>query len=134
MDRGALIKPWIFEEIKAKQHIDMTASQRLDLMRSFCYYGLDHWGSDKQGINTTRRYFCEWQSFLCRYIPVGLLEVLPQRINEKPPPFQGRNEMETLLASGDARDWVRLSEMWLGKAPEGWKFIPKHRANAYENE
>lgn len=50
-------------------------------------FGLEYWGSDQMGVNKTRRFLLEWLSFTCRYIPVGVLEVLPQRINEKPPPF-----------------------------------------------
>ncbi|CAG8700252.1 107_t:CDS:2, partial [Scutellospora calospora] len=66
------------------------------------------------------------------YIPVGLLEVLPQRINERPPFFRGRDELETLLASGNSNDWVKLSEMFLGPAHESFKFVPKHASNSYE--
>ncbi|CAG8610770.1 13069_t:CDS:10, partial [Dentiscutata heterogama] len=103
--RGALIKPWIFDEIKSKRHYDISSRERLDILKKFCDYGMEHWGSDSIGINQTRRFFCEWMSFLYRYIPVGLLEVLPQRINERPPFFRGRDELETLLASGNSNDW-----------------------------
>jgi tRNA-dihydrouridine synthase 3 len=41
---------------------------------------------------------------------------------------------ETLLASDDSRDWVRISEMFLGRAPESWSFVPKHKSNAYESQ
>ena len=102
-------------------------------------------------MNTTRRYLCEAISFQYRYVPLGLLEHIPGRINDRAPLFRGRNELgkassprgdicdangrtETLLASPDSRDWVKISEMFLGPAPEGWTFTPKHKSNAYGGE
>jgi tRNA-dihydrouridine synthase 3 len=41
---------------------------------------------------------------------------------------------ETLLASNQSSDWVRISEMFLGPAPEGWSFLPKHKSNAQGGE
>ena len=46
--------------------------------------------------------------FVCRYIPVGVLEQLPQKINERPPYYVGRNDLETLMSSPNCGDWVRL--------------------------
>ena len=75
------------------------------------------------GVEKTRRFLLETLSFQCRYlspfhvfktvflfryIPVGLLEVLPQKINDRPPTYVGRDEMETLLSSPRASDWVSL--------------------------
>ena len=52
-----------------------------------------HFGTDTAGVNTTRRYLCEALSFQYRYIPIGLLERWPARINERAPAFRGRDEL-----------------------------------------
>jgi tRNA-dihydrouridine synthase 3 len=106
--RGALIKPWIFEEIDTKQYLDKSASERLSYIEQFVRNGLECWGSDEMGVGTTRRFLLEWLSFSCRYVPIGILERLPPVINERPPQSRGRNELETLLASGDYRDWIKI--------------------------
>ncbi|ORX49933.1 FMN-linked oxidoreductase [Hesseltinella vesiculosa] len=132
--RGALIKPWIFDEIENKRHWDISSTERFDMMKKFCNFGLEHWGSDSQGVNATRRFLCEWQSFLYRYIPIGLMEVYPQHINDRAPPYYGRDELETLMASPRASDWVKLTERILGPAPEDFQFIPKHKSNSFNVE
>ncbi|KAI9291892.1 FMN-linked oxidoreductase [Neoconidiobolus thromboides FSU 785] len=130
--RGALIKPWLFEEIKTQQYKDISSKERLDIIKKFCDYGLEHWGSDTMGVNHTRRFLCEWLSFLHRYIPVGLLQVLPQKINNRPPACFGRDDLETLMLSSKAEDWIKITEMYLGKSPADFAFIPKHKANSYQ--
>ncbi|KAF8581807.1 zinc finger dihydrouridine synthase, partial [Ramaria rubella] len=132
--RGALIKPWIFTEIKERREWDISARERLEGIRKYAEFGLNHFGSDTAGINTTRRYLCEALSFQHRYIPIGLLERLPGRLNERAPRWRGRDELETLLASPDSSTWVKISEMFLGRAPERFMFTPKHRSNAVEGE
>lgn len=129
--RGALIKPWIFTEIKEQRLWDISSNERFDIIKKYTNYGLEHWGSDTQGVENTRRFLLEWLSFLYRYIPVGLLERPPQQINERPPKYFGRDDMETLMASGNCSDWIKISEMLLGPVPDGFKFLPKHKANSY---
>uniref|UniRef100_A0A8C2WHA1 tRNA-dihydrouridine(47) synthase [NAD(P)(+)] n=1 Tax=Cyclopterus lumpus TaxID=8103 RepID=A0A8C2WHA1_CYCLU len=130
--RGALIKPWIFTEIKEGRHWDISSNERLDVLRDFSNFGLEHWGSDTRGVEKTRTFMLEWLSFMCRYIPVGLLERVPQKINERPPYYLGRNYLESLMASQHVGDWVRISEMLLGPVPKNFIFLPKHKANAYK--
>lgn len=129
--RGALIKPWLFTEIKESRVWDISSSERLEILRDFVNYGLEVWGSDSRGVETTRTFLLEWLSFLYRYIPYGILERVPQLINERPPPYFGRDDLETLFASPDCRDWIRISEMFLGPVPEGFNFTPKHKSNSF---
>ncbi|CAH1954415.1 unnamed protein product [Acanthoscelides obtectus] len=129
--RGALIKPWIFQEIKETKLYDISSSERFDILKKYVNYGLEHWGSDNKGVENTRRFLLEWLSFLYRYVPVGLLEDPPQKINQRPPHFRGRDDLETLMASPSASDWIKISEMLLGPVPENFQFLPKHKANSY---
>lgn len=129
--RGALIKPWIFTEIKERRHWDITSNERMEMLRTYCKYGLEHWGSDHKGVETTRRFLLEWLSFLWRYVPVGLLEQSPQKMHVKPSSFVARDDLEALFASCDPSDWVSISTMLLGPPPENFVFVPKHKSNSW---
>ena len=58
--RGALIKPWIFEEVEAQQYLDKSSSERLDILGKFAKYAIEHWGSDEYGVGLSRRFMCEF--------------------------------------------------------------------------
>lgn len=144
--RGALIKPWLFEEIAKGQPVDKSASERLAYVERYARYGLETWGSDERGVGTTRRFLLEWLSFAHRYVPLGILEhasspfgAVPSgfpepSLQDRPPRWRGRNELESLLGSEDYRDWIRISEMFLGKAHPSFRFVPKHKSNSVEIE
>lgn len=131
--RGALIKPWIFKEIKDGKTYDISSKERFEMLQKYVNYGLNHWGSDTKGVECTRRFFLEWQSFLYRYMPYGILSNPPQRIQQRPETdsYLGRDDLETLMTSNKSSDWVKISEMFLGKVPEGFAFLPKHKANSF---
>lgn len=106
--RGALVKPWIFEEIQKGQYLDKSASERLQMVEQYVRYGLETWGSDEIGIGVTRRFLLEWLSFAYRYVPVGILEHLPPSLQDRPPAWKGRNDLETLLGSDNYKDWIKI--------------------------
>lgn len=132
--RGALYKPWVFTEIKEQRRWDITSNERFDLLKDYCNFGMEHWGADTRGVETTRRFLLEWLSYTCRYVPVGLLEINPQRLQWRTPSYRGRDDLETLMASESPLDWVKISEMLLGPTPEGFTFQPKHKSSAHAKE
>ncbi|KAL2820726.1 hypothetical protein BJX63DRAFT_281581 [Aspergillus granulosus] len=132
--RGALVKPWLFEEIQAGQYLDKSASERLTYIEKFAKYGMETWGADEYGLGITRRFMLEWLSFSSRYVPIGLLEYLPPKLNDRPPFWRGRNDLETLMGSDNYKDWIKISEMFLGPAHKDFKFEPKHKSKSYEAE
>ena len=106
--RGALVKPWIFEEIQQGQYLDKSATERLAMVEQYVRYGLETWGSDELGVGATRRFLLEWLSFAYRYVPVGILEHLPPSLQDRPPAWRGRNDLETLLGSDNYKDWIKI--------------------------
>jgi len=102
----------------------------MEMLQMFVNYGLEYWGSDNQGVTTTRKFMLEWLSFLHRYVPTGLCD-RAQRMNQRPLPYKGRNDIESLLASPEAKDWIRITELFLGNVGENFHFEPKHKSNSY---
>lgn len=129
--RGALIKPWIFEEVDAQQYMDKSSKERLEILKDYCKFAMDHWGTDQYGISQCRRFFCEFMSFFHRYVPMGICERYPVLLNERPPNWKGRDDLETLLGSTDSNDWLKLSEMFFGKVNDEFVFTPKHKSNSF---
>ena len=64
--KGALVKPWIFKEIKEKIDYDISSSERIDILRQFAENGLTLWGSDERGVNTVREFMCHHLTFMSR--------------------------------------------------------------------
>ncbi len=75
--RGALIKPWIFQEVKEGRELCLTAQDRVGVYRQLVSHMKDHFGDDAMGWRKAS-YFLPWHfDFFCRYRCVcGITNVL----------------------------------------------------------
>ncbi len=74
--RGALIKPWLFREIREGRSLLLSAEERLGVLWRFVELLRDHFGSDDRG-RARILHFLPWHlGFFCRYrpLPEGIFE------------------------------------------------------------
>ena len=65
--RGALIKPWLFQEWREGRELALDAYQRVGVYRQLVAYMKEHFGDDARGRHKAF-YFLPWHfDFLCRY-------------------------------------------------------------------
>jgi len=104
--RAALIKPWIFREVRSG-YWDITADERVELYRRYVWLAKAHWGSDEYGMARVSA-FVRWHlDFWRRYVPRradGTFPSMQQREETK----GVRTALEGLLGRGDeaAMDYV----------------------------
>ena len=68
--RGALIKPWLFREIREGRSLFPTPEERLELLWRFVALLRDHFG-DSEGARRRVLRFLAWHlGFFCRYRPL----------------------------------------------------------------
>ena len=68
--RGALIKPWIFQEIREKRDLLPTTDERLEIYLQFAALLLEHFGDDDYGQRSARNFFAWHCDFFYRYHPL----------------------------------------------------------------
>jgi tRNA-dihydrouridine synthase 3 len=70
LGRGALIKPWIFQELAERRGIEPDAAQRLGIYRRFITFLREHFRDDEKGRKRAM-FFLPWHlGFFCRYRPL----------------------------------------------------------------
>ncbi len=68
--RGALIKPWLFQEAKERQELNFSATERVEIYRRLTAYMKEYFGDDDMGRRKAF-YFLPWHlGFFCRYRPL----------------------------------------------------------------
>ena len=67
--RGALIKPWLFREIREGREWLPTAEERFGLLWRFAELLREHFGPDERGTTRLLRFLPWHLGFFCRYRP-----------------------------------------------------------------
>ena len=68
--RGALIKPWLFREIREGRTILLSPEERFGLLWRFVELLREHFGTDERGQKRTLRFLPWHLNFFCRYLPL----------------------------------------------------------------
>jgi len=108
--RGALMKPWIFKEIREGHPLDPSSEERLEILRKLVTYSLDDFGYDAFGHQKARKFLHDQMLFLARYVPTGAYgRELPMQ--ERELEWTPRNELEKLMAQTDKESFDKLLNM-----------------------
>lgn len=121
--RGALVKPWIFQEVKERRTIHKTAAERLDLCRRYVALAREHFGDDEHGRTRILDFLVWHLGFFCRY------RHLPEEVYEAPefahPLLQTRHDttatgegLEALMQRTDRAAHEHLARIALGELDE----------------
>ncbi len=68
--RGALIKPWLFREIREGRTLLPTVEERFAMLWRFVELLREHFGTDERGQKRTMRFLPWHLNFFCRYLPL----------------------------------------------------------------
>ena len=105
--RGAIMKPWIFKEIKEGHDIEFSAEERLEMLRTLVNYTLETFGKDEIGLKKSTDFLCKQLDFLTRYAPPSILGYeLPMQ--ERAPDWTPRSELEALWKRTDRAGMLEL--------------------------
>ncbi len=114
LGRGALIKPWLFREIKTGITWLPTAEERLGVLWRFVELLREHFGSDERGTRRALRFLPWHLNFFCRYVP--LPEERHAEAAREHPLIQSRlqalppgSALERLLADGRPESHERFA-------------------------
>jgi tRNA-dihydrouridine synthase 3 len=106
--RGALIKPWIFREVR-EGYREVTAEERLAIYRRYVDLALEHWHDDERGRANVREFVTWHLSFWCRYANRRGDGTWPS-MQERESRREFESPLDALLARGDIGTHAWLAE------------------------
>jgi tRNA-dihydrouridine synthase 3 len=119
--RGALIKPWLFREVRTGQAWEPTGEERAAFLWRFVELLREHFGDDPRGRRRAMRFLPWHLNFFCRYRPLPEAEYSEQ--SRQHPLLQSRLDarprataLEGLLADTRAETHQRLAEALMDSA------------------
>ncbi|WKZ57947.1 MAG: tRNA-dihydrouridine synthase family protein [Bdellovibrionota bacterium] len=126
--RGALIKPWIFQEIKTSSTWNPTAAERIAVYYQLSSYTKEHFRDDEKGRKRAL-YFMPFQlGFLCRYryLPESLYReaarahpLIQTRADEMQDERLKACPLERMLSDSDSQLHQRIAELLWESSAEG---------------
>jgi tRNA-dihydrouridine synthase 3 len=115
--RGALIRPWCFQEYQQGTEYHPTAAERVGIYRRFVSYMKEHFGDDAMGRRKAW-YFLPWHlGFFARYRP--LPESIYGAMSLQQPLISTRWESVACVEMGEAVETLPLLERLLRCEAEG---------------
>lgn len=93
--RGALIKPWLFQEVLEQRDITPDAEERIGIYRRFAGFLKEHFRDDDKGRERAMRFLPWHLSFFWRYRPLPAVAWEARSLEY--PLIQTRHEQETEL-------------------------------------
>jgi tRNA-dihydrouridine synthase 3 len=121
--RGALVKPWLFRELRESRSWLPTADERFSVLWRFVLLLRDHFGVDERGRKRCHRFLAWHLDFFSRYRPLpeeGYLEASRRHplLQTRIPPGTGHGPLETLLRDPRNETHLALADVLLDAASE----------------
>ena len=120
MGRGALIRPWIFKEIKEKKSWNLSAQEKIKVYSRFAELMKDYFGHDDYGMKRATPLLAWHFSFLFKYQPLSKEKFEAQ--SKKHPLIQTRldfpeewqnDPLNKILSSPNEKHHWKLAETFL---------------------
>lgn len=123
LGRGALIKPWLFREVRTGVPWEPSPEERVGVLWRFVELLRDHFGEDERGQKRAGRFLPWHLNFFCRYRALPEAEFGERSLEH--PLLQSRLDavvpttpLESLLADTRPETHGRLAEELLGSSAQ----------------